>query len=979
MITKKIYFLIFSIFLIAASVQALPLTTDGTVGLVFDTDAATCTLLTDPCNVVTAGVVSNTGYGAEKVTFTFDSIFIATADPCGVTITGSRALNLVATTGDITIEGVLDVSGTVGYSADPNWGSVNGKGIAGSGGWDGGMSGAIFDEVVPIGTEAEMEDLMGGQGPGGSAGGGAGAPGGAYASEAGSGSNERDLGQPYGNEEMFILIGGSGGSGGGANGGGGGGGCIGLEALLGDIIIGATGAIIADGGTVVGPNPELYYPADDEYCGEPGWGDPCDPEAAIDPDIPLAFYGSFPNRWESTHVFPYPPFSHIGGDVRYTGGGGAGGGIRLVAGAGTVTVHATAVLSANGGQGGDNIMKKWNPGKDWTCGGGGSGGRIAIYTQLDDATLDGSVTADGGDHGTLLDPDGLQVGGLNDGEWGVARDDDEGWEDQTDGLIEGPAEDGTSTEYAGTVPPVALEPTPDNEAEDVSVFADLAWTAHVDATVQDVNVLLDGSSIATHNDATGTLEIATNAQAGGPFLGNTTYEWQVVTNNPGGVGLVWEFTTGSAIATVPIPCDYNAGPVTELRWTPVDGAASYNVYYSNDYGDLGTLNNVAQSDDPCLLAITVVDGEQNWWRVDTVGPFSDVITGDVWTFMPQANLDLKINFQPDPIESWMEDPEDEDEEIDVIVPAPVGYQLDTGELIDDRGNGYTYGWQEDEWADEGLSGEAFYVDGEDGGGVGENGDVRYDTAIWAGYKDDPDEDEYPIPWIIELPAGTYSVSLTMGESGGKHLSQAIISGGISGSIEFLADSTPFKSFHDTWTDVSVTVDGGGELTIDPFDSIDAFFTFIHISGGASAPFGTSPGLEADINAPGTDIKWIVSNDPNYDEYDVYWGPAVDNLSLLGTVPLGDPNVMPVTVDPLPIETTYFSKIVARDTDEIGAGHPFLGLDNLSSFIWEWSTRGQICYTPVDGDLNADCMVDADDLEIMALEWLQCNRVPNCDD
>ena len=186
--------------------------------------------------------------------FNFTDVII----PAGVTVTfGRNASNTpvyILASGDITIDGIIDVSGgDVPAAPGPTpLLSDNASSLGGPGGFVGGH-GSFFYEPRVYGAN--------GAGPGGGSvandrcGGG----GGGYGSVGGEGqgncANRGPNGVAYGNSELAFLVGGSGGGGGGADensgfrgeGGSGGGGAI-LLAASGQIII--TGEVIANGGNV---------------------------------------------------------------------------------------------------------------------------------------------------------------------------------------------------------------------------------------------------------------------------------------------------------------------------------------------------------------------------------------------------------------------------------------------------------------------------------------------------------------------------------------------------------------------------------------------------------------------------------------------------------------------------------------------------------------------------------------------------------
>jgi len=169
--------------------------------------------------------------------FNFTTVTI----PSGITVrfvrgTGNAPVTVLAT-GNVTVAGTIDVSGTNGGNAAGGTFLGSNAGLGGPGGFDGGN-----------GANGITSTLGGaGLGPGG---GGPGT-GAGFATTGAVISATGTPGGPYGNAELLPLIGGSGGGGGGAllgstsAGGGGGGGAI-VIATSGAITL--TGAINARGG-----------------------------------------------------------------------------------------------------------------------------------------------------------------------------------------------------------------------------------------------------------------------------------------------------------------------------------------------------------------------------------------------------------------------------------------------------------------------------------------------------------------------------------------------------------------------------------------------------------------------------------------------------------------------------------------------------------------------------------------------------------
>lgn len=179
--------------------------------------------------------------------FNFTDVTVAT----GVTLTFAKNTSnspvTILATGDITIDGTINVNG--GNGGPSNDGT---PGIGGPGGFNGGQGGWFSANG---GSQMAGGD---GQGPGRGTGAPAilngGAGGGSYGSKGGTGSGSGTQGMPgptYGNGFLLPLIGGSGGGGGAGggrrgSGGGGGGGAI-LLAASGTVSI--NGLVSANGGS----------------------------------------------------------------------------------------------------------------------------------------------------------------------------------------------------------------------------------------------------------------------------------------------------------------------------------------------------------------------------------------------------------------------------------------------------------------------------------------------------------------------------------------------------------------------------------------------------------------------------------------------------------------------------------------------------------------------------------------------------------
>ena len=184
-----------------------------------------------------------------------------------------------------------------------------------------------------------------------------------------------------------------------------------------------------------------------------------------------------------------------------------------------------------------------------------------------------------------------------------------------------------------TLPGAASAPSPGNGASNVSVNADLSWSAGSGATSHDVYF---GTS---SNPGAGQFQ---GNQAGtsfalGTLANGTTYYWRIDEVNAAGTttGTVWSFTTQSGGGTPPGQASNpnpsnNATGVSRnptLSWTAGSGATSHDVYF-------GTSNPPSFSGSQS--GTSFVPGRLSrrrtyYWRIDEVNA-TGTTTGVVWHF-----------------------------------------------------------------------------------------------------------------------------------------------------------------------------------------------------------------------------------------------------------------------------------------------------------------------------------------------------------
>ncbi|MHC4396768.1 MAG: DNRLRE domain-containing protein [Planctomycetota bacterium] len=186
------------------------------------------------------------------------------------------------------------------------------------------------------------------------------------------------------------------------------------------------------------------------------------------------------------------------------------------------------------------------------------------------------------------------------------------------------------TTEAQQPPAQASSPSPADSAVDVSITADLSWTAGTGATSHDVYFGTTSPGSFQGNQTATTFDPGTMAN-------DTAYYWRIDEVNGGGTttGTVWSFTTIIAApgqASNPSPADsaVDVDIDADLSWTPGSGSTSSDVYFGTDSTpDSGEFqgNQTATTYDPGTLA----NGATYYWRIDEVNA-GGTTTGTVWSF-----------------------------------------------------------------------------------------------------------------------------------------------------------------------------------------------------------------------------------------------------------------------------------------------------------------------------------------------------------
>jgi len=201
-----------------------------------------------------------------------------------------------------------------------------------------------------------------------------------------------------------------------------------------------------------------------------------------------------------------------------------------------------------------------------------------------------------------------------------------------------------TTESMPPPPGQASNPNPSNTATDVSISANLSWTAGAGATSHDVYFGTDstpdsgefqGNQLSTHFDP-GIMDVS------------TTYYWRIDEKNASGTttGVVWSFTTettptGPGQAGIPYPSDGAADIRTTtayLSWKAGSDATSRDVYFGTDSTPDASEFQGSQIS-MTFKPGTMAEGVTYYWRIDEKNA-GGTITGDVWSFTTSVFPDV---------------------------------------------------------------------------------------------------------------------------------------------------------------------------------------------------------------------------------------------------------------------------------------------------------------------------------------------------
>jgi hypothetical protein len=197
-----------------------------------------------------------------------------------------------------------------------------------------------------------------------------------------------------------------------------------------------------------------------------------------------------------------------------------------------------------------------------------------------------------------------------------------------------PTGDGPAESPRGAQPPgQASTPSPADSATDVSIDADLSWTAGTGATSRDVYFGTSSPGAFQGNQTATTFEPGTLSY-------DVTYYWRIDEINTGGTttGAVWSFTTEAAPtppgqATNPDPADSatDVSITADLSWTAGTNSTSSDVYFGTSSPGTFQGNQTATTFDPG----TMTNDTTYYWRIDEINA-GGTTTGSVWSFTTAA-------------------------------------------------------------------------------------------------------------------------------------------------------------------------------------------------------------------------------------------------------------------------------------------------------------------------------------------------------
>jgi len=241
--------------------------------------------------------------------------------------------------------------------------------------------------------------------------------------------------------------------------------------------------------------------------------------------------------------------------------------------------------------------------------------------------------------------------------------------------------------------------------------------------------------------------------------------------------------------------------------------------------------------------------------------------------------------------------------------TPEGYLPDSGEIFGDRGNGFSYGW------DENITGDARERSA--------NIDQRYDTLVQMQEGD-------PRTWEIELPNGAYDVFVACGDASYNDQINTI---DVEGNI--LTDPDGRDNYDEYYVTVIIS---DGRLTIKPApDGLKCKIMFVHIDtlpifkAYDPVPADDTVHPEASVSLSWTPGDFAVS-------HNVYFGDSFDDVDNgTGDTFKGNQSETSLVIENLVPGTTYYWRI--DEVNELHLDSPWKG------DIWSFSVPVMTAYKP----------------------------------
>ena len=188
----------------------------------------------------------------------------------------------------------------------------------------------------------------------------------------------------------------------------------------------------------------------------------------------------------------------------------------------------------------------------------------------------------------------------------------------------------------GTLPVVAVNPTPTNGATNVSIGVNYSWSAAKGATSYKV---YRGTSLPLSGSPT---TVAVPYLTGGTLANNTLYYWRVDSANVSGTttGTVWSFTTEllttpPGLASNPSPGNGEnfVSPYADFSWKAGSNAVSHDVYFGTNNPPPYFGQTTGTTFDPGVLTTNAT----YYWRVNENNSVGTT-TGMVWSVTTEARL-----------------------------------------------------------------------------------------------------------------------------------------------------------------------------------------------------------------------------------------------------------------------------------------------------------------------------------------------------